>query len=318
MRNLTEANLTDTVVAQIAPDRDARFRAVATSLIRHLHAFVRDTELTEAEWLTGIQFLTATGHKSDDRRQEFILLSDALGVSMLVDAINHRKPGGASETTVLGPFYRPGAPHLPLWANIAEGLPGVPTFLSGRVLDTEGRPLAGATLDVWQTDSEGMYDVQQPSGAAAYARGRFAAGADGGYGLRTVKPVSYAIPTDGPVGVMLAAMGRHPFRPAHVHLIVSAPGFAPVTTHLFVAGDPYLDGDAVFAVKESLIVDFVPHPAGPTPDGGRCAEPFCTASFDFHLVPLPVQNEPSSFSRSGLESALAGHEQVHQKERSTP
>ena len=284
MRNLTEANLTDTVVAKIDARADARFRQIADSLIRHLHAFVRETELTEAEWFAGIQFLTATGHKSDDRRQEFILLSDTLGVSMLVDAINHRKPGGASETTVLGPFYRPGAPDLSMWADIAAGLPGEPAYLSGRVLDIDGRPIAGAVLDVWQTDSEGMYDVQRPGGDAAYARGRFTTGADGRYGVRTVKPVSYAIPTDGPVGVMLSAMGRHPFRPAHVHLIVSAPGFAPVTTHLFVAGDPYLDSDAVFAVKQSLIVDFVSHPAGPTPDGGASAEPYCTATYDFRLV----------------------------------
>ena len=284
MRNLTEANLTDTVIAKIDARADARFRTVAESLIRHLHAFVRETELTEAEWFAGIQFLTATGHKSDDRRQEFILLSDTLGVSMLVDAINHRKPGGASETTVLGPFHRAGAPELPLWSNIAAGLPGEPTFLSGRVQDIAGRPLAGAVLDVWQTDSEGLYDVQRPGGGAAYARGRFTTGADGRYGVRTVKPVSYAIPTDGPVGVMLAAMGRHPFRPAHVHLIVSAPGFAPVTTHLFVAGDPYLDTDAVFAVKQSLIVDFISHPPGPTPDGGASAQPFCTATYDFRLV----------------------------------
>jgi hydroxyquinol 1,2-dioxygenase len=287
MRNLTEANLTDTVVAKIDPAADARFRAVATSLIRHLHAFVRETELTEAEWLAGIQFLTATGHKSDDRRQEFILLSDTLGVSMLVDAINHRKPGGASETTVLGPFYRAGGPALAMWANIAPDAAGAPTYLSGRVLDVDGRPLAGAVLDVWQTDSEGFYDVQRPGGAG-YARGRFTVGADGGYGFRTVKPVSYAIPTDGPVGAMLAAMGRHPFRPAHVHLIVSAAGCAPVTTHLFVAGDPYLDTDAVFAVKQSLIVDFVSHPPGPTPDGTTSAEPFCTASYDFRLVRQPA------------------------------
>src|SRR5262249_10408997 len=163
----TEANLTDTVVSKLAPDIDARFRQIATSLIRHLHAFVRETELSEAEWLAGIQFLTGTGHKCDDRRQEFILLSDTLGVSMLVDAINHRKPSGAAETTVLGPFYRPGAPDRPMWSDIAGGLPGEPTYLSGRVIDVDGKPIAGATLDVWQTDSEGMYDVQRPGGTAA-------------------------------------------------------------------------------------------------------------------------------------------------------
>ncbi len=283
MRNLTEANLTETVVAQIDRAADARFTQVATSLIRHLHAFVRETELTEAEWFAGIEFLTATGHKCDQRRQEFILLSDALGVSMLVDAINHRKPTGASETTVLGPFYLPSAPTVPDWTNIAQGIAGVPTYFSGRVLTVDGAPIVGAVLDVWQTDGEGLYDVQRPGGA--YARGKLTTGADGRYGFRTIKPVSYAIPTDGPVGVMLRAMGRRPDRPAHLHLIVSAPGYAAVTTHLFVKGDPYLDSDAVFAVKESLIVDFVAHPPGPTPDGAACAEPFCTATYDFRLVP---------------------------------
>jgi hydroxyquinol 1,2-dioxygenase len=286
MRDLTESNLTDTVVAQIDRDADARFTQVAASLIRHLHAFARETELTEAEWFAGIQFLTATGHKCDGKRQEFILLSDTLGVSMLVDAINHRKPDGASQTTVLGPFYVPGAPEVPMWTNIAPELTGVPTYVSGRVLDVGGAPIAGATLDVWQTDSDGFYDVQRPGGAR-YARGRLTTGADGRYGFRTVKPVSYSIPTDGPVGAMLAAMGRHPFRPAHVHLIVSAPGYAPVTTHLFVKGDPYLDTDAVFAVKESLIVDFEDHAPGPAPDGEMCDQRFCTAAYDFRLVRQP-------------------------------
>jgi hydroxyquinol 1,2-dioxygenase len=286
MRNLTEANLTETVVGKVDTKADARFAAVAASLIRHSHAFVRETELTEEEWLAGIEFLTATGHKCDGRRQEFILLSDTLGVSMLVDAINHRKPSGASETTVLGPFYLPDARDLPMGGDIAEGIAGTPTFFSGSVLDVAGAPIAGAVLDVWQVDGDGLYDVQRPG--ASYARGRFTTGADGRYSFRTVKPVSYAIPTDGPVGVMLRAMGRHPFRPAHVHLIVSAPGYGAVTTHLFVKGDPNLDTDAVFAVKESLIVDFVTHPAGRTIDGSTCDQSFCTAGYDFRLVRAPT------------------------------
>jgi hydroxyquinol 1,2-dioxygenase len=286
MRDLTDANLTDTVVGKIDPKTaDARFATIASSLIRHLHAFVRETQLTEEEWLAGIEFLTATGQKCDQRRQEFILLSDTLGVSMLVDAINHRKPSGASETTVLGPFYMPNARELPMWSDIAHGIAGAPTYFSGRVLDVDGAPIPGATLDVWQVDGDGFYDVQRPG--ASYARGKFTVGADGRYGFRTVKPVSYSIPTDGPVGVMLRAMGRSSLRPAHVHLIVSAPGYGAVTTHLFVKGDPYLDTDAVFAVKESLIVDFVPHTAGRTPDGGIRDQPFCTASYDFRLVRAP-------------------------------
>jgi hydroxyquinol 1,2-dioxygenase len=255
-----------------------------TSLIRHLHAFVRETGLTEEEWAAGIRFLTATGQQCDDKRQEFILLSDTLGVSMLVDAINHRQPGGATETTVLGPFYVAGAKPMPMWGDIAADVKGEPAYISGRVLDVEGKPIAGATLDVWQTDGEGVYDVQRPGGKASYARGKFSTDADGRYGIRTVKPVSYPIPADGPVGKMLLGMGRHPYRPAHVHAIVSAPGYEQVATHLFVEGDAYLDSDAVFGVKRSLVVPFSPHPAGATPDGTASDTPFCTAEYDFRLV----------------------------------
>jgi len=284
MSNLTEQNLVDAVLKKLESAKDPRFKQVMTSLIRHLHAFVRETELTEAEWFAGIQFLTATGQKCDGKRQEYILLSDTLGVSMLVDAINHRKPGGATETTVLGPFYVPGAKNMPMWADIAQKAPGEPAYVFGRVLDVGGKPIAGATIDVWQTDGEGFYDVQRPGGNESYARGKFTTAADGRYGFRTVKPVSYPVPTDGPVGKMLLGMGRHPYRPAHVHAIISAPGYEKVATHLFVRGDAYLDSDAVFGVKQSLVVDFKPHPAGQTPDGKKSAEPFCTAEYDFRLV----------------------------------
>ncbi|MBI3527367.1 MAG: intradiol ring-cleavage dioxygenase [Betaproteobacteria bacterium] len=284
MGNLTEQNLINTVLEKLEGAKDPRFKQVMSSLIKHLHAFVRETELTEAEWLTGIQFLTATGKKCDDKRQEYILLSDTLGVSMLVDAINHRKPGGATETTVLGPFYVSGAKDMPMWADIAGNAPGVPAYVSGRVLDVSGKPIAGAMLDVWQTDGEGFYDVQRPGGNEHYTRGRFTTGADGRYGFRTVKPVSYPVPTDGPVGRMLLGMGRHPYRPAHVHVIATSPGYDRIATHLFVEGDEYLDSDAVFGVKHSLVVDFKDHPAGPTPDGKKSSAPFCTAEFDFRLV----------------------------------
>ena len=284
MSNLTEQNLVDAVLKKLESAKDPRFKEVMTSLIRHLHAFVRETELTEQEWMTGIQFLTATGKKCDGKRQEYILLSDTLGVSMLVDAINHRKPGGATETTVLGPFYVPGAKDMPMWADIAGDAPGEPAYVFGRVLDVGGKPIAGATIDVWQTDGEGFYDVQRPGGNESYARGKFTTAADGRYGFRTVKPVSYPVPTDGPVGKMLLGMGRHPYRPAHVHAIISAPGYEKVATHLFVKGDAYLDSDAVFGVKHSLVVDFKPHPAGPTPDGGKSAAPYLTAEYDFKLV----------------------------------
>ncbi len=279
-----EHTLTDAVLARIEGNADPRFRQIMTSLIRHLHAFVRETELTEAEWFAGIQFLTATGQKCDDKRQEYILLSDTLGVSMLVDAINHRKPGSATETTVLGPFYVPGSKHLPMWADIAAGLPGVPAYVHGRVLDVDGKPIVGAELDVWQNDAEGFYDVQRPG--ASYARGKFTTDAEGRFGFRTIRPVSYPIPTDGPVGKMLLGMGRHPYRPAHVHTKVSAPGYEPIITHLFVQGDPYLGSDAVFGVKDSLVVEFVAHSAGPTPDGGNSTVPFHTAQYDFRLVKM--------------------------------
>jgi hydroxyquinol 1,2-dioxygenase len=284
MRNLNEANLTDAVLAKLEHAGEARFKEIMESLVRHLHAFVRESQLTEEEWFAGIQFLTATGQKCDGKRQEYILLSDTLGVSMLVDAINHRKPGGATETTVLGPFYVSGANDMPMWADIAGDAPGEPAYVSGRVLDVGGKPIAGATIDVWQTDGEGFYDVQRPGGDESYARGKFTTAADGRYGFRTVKPVSYPVPTDGPVGKMLLGMGRHPYRPAHVHAIVSAPGYEKVATHLFVKGDAYLGSDAVFGVKQSLVVDFKSRPAGPTPDGGKSAAPFCTAEYDFRLV----------------------------------
>ncbi|HZP86722.1 MAG TPA: intradiol ring-cleavage dioxygenase [Burkholderiales bacterium] len=282
MRNLTEQNLTDAVLAKLEGCEDARFKQIMTSLIKHLHAFVRETELTEAEWFTGIQFLTATGQKCDDKRQEYILLSDTLGVSMLVDAINHRKQKGATESTVLGPFYVAGAPELPSGANIAEGVPGEPAYFSGRVLTSGGQPVAGATLDLWSTDGEGWYDVQL-QGQAMRARGRIKTDAQGRYAFWTIKPVSYPIPTDGPVGKMLLKMGRHPYRPAHTHMIVSAPGYGPVTTHLFVEGDPYLESDAVFGVKNSLVVDFVKHEPGTAPDGRKLDKPYYTVKYDFGL-----------------------------------
>jgi hydroxyquinol 1,2-dioxygenase len=287
MRNLTEANLTDAVLAKLQGATDPRFKQIMTSLIKHLHAFVREVELTEAEWFAGIQFLTATGQKCDDKRQEYILLSDTLGVSMLIDAINHRKPTGATESTVLGPFYVRGAPELPIGADLAEGLPGEKVHFSGRVLTPEGKPIAGATLDLWSTDNEGWYDVQLP-GQEMRARGKIKTDAEGRYAFWTVKPVSYPIPTDGPVGKMLLKMGRHPYRPAHTHMIVSAPGYEAVTTHLFVEGDPYLESDAVFAVKNSLVVEFERHEPGIAPDGKRMDRPYYTVQYDFGLVPAKV------------------------------
>lgn len=258
MRNLNEANLTDAVIARLERCEDPRFKKVMLSLIRHMHAFVREVELTEAEWVEGIKFLTATGHKCDGDRQEFILLSDVLGVSMLVDAINHRKPDGTTESTVLGPFYVAGAPDVPNGTDISYGSPGEPTEVSGRVLTPQGKPIVGAVLDVWQTAANSLYSTQDPNQDRFNLRGRFHTDAKGAFFFRTIKPVSYPVPTDGPVGAILNAMGRHPHRPAHLHFIVSAPGYESVATHLFVEGDPYLDSDVVFGVKNSLVVPFKP------------------------------------------------------------
>lgn len=286
MRNLSEHDLTDAVLAKLAGTRDERLRTLMTALVRHLHDFVREVELTEAEWFEAIRFLTATGQTCDDKRQEFILLSDTLGVSMLVDAINHRLPAGATETTVFGPFHVGGAPDRRNGDDIAAGETGQPAFVMGRVLDVDGRPLAGAELDVWQTDDEGFYDVQRPDRGEMRLRGKFRTDGEGRWWFRTIRPVSYPIPTDGPVGVLLNATGRHPYRPAHIHFIVSAAGHKPIVTHLFVAGDRYLDSDAVFGVKNSLVVPFEEQPAGPMPDGRTSAVPFDLATYDFTLSPL--------------------------------
>jgi hydroxyquinol 1,2-dioxygenase len=276
MRNLSGENLTEAVVARLARTEDPRFKAVMTALIRHLHAFVREVELSEAEWAAAINFLTATGHKCDADRQEFILLSDVLGVSMLVDAINHASGNGITESTVLGPFYVEGAPDLPMGFDIAHGGPGEPTEVSGRVLAPDGKPIKDAVLDVWQTAPNGFYSTQDPNQDRYNLRGRFRTAADGRYFFRTIKPTSYPVPTDGPVGTILNAMGRHPMRPAHLHFIVTAPGYERVTTHLFVDGDPYLDSDVVFGVKNSLIVPFKPKPGGDTLE----------ATYDFGLHPV--------------------------------
>ena len=283
MRSGTEVELTDAVLAKLEGAQDARFRQVMASLIRHLHAFVRETELTEEEWFAGIRFLTETGQKCDAKRQEFILLSDTLGVSMLVDAINHRKPGAATESTVLGPFHVAGAPEFALGADIAGDIEGEPAYFSGKVLDVNGVPVANAQLDIWSTDGGGLYDVQRADGKLR-ARGRIHTGADGRYAFWTVKPVSYPIPTDGPVGHMLLKAGRHPYRPAHTHMIVSAPGHETLTTHLFVKGDAYLDSDAVFAVKESLVVDFVEHEPGAGPGGRKLERNWWSVEYDFRLA----------------------------------
>ena len=252
-RDFDEHSITDAVVARFGDTPDPRLEQVLTSLVRHAHAFVREVELTEPEWLAAVRFLTRTGQMCSEKRQEFILLSDTLGISMLVDAINHRQPQGATETTVLGPFYVKDPPVAPSGADISSGLEGTPLFVSGSVTTPDGRILAGATVDVWHSDDDGFYDMQKPV-EAPQLRARFVADDEGRFSFWTIVPACYPIPYDGPVGDMLKATKRHPYRPAHIHFMIARDGFDTLVTHLFVAGDPYLDSDAVFGVKQSLIV----------------------------------------------------------------
>lgn len=288
MREVTEQSITQAVLERMADCKDPRFRQVMTSLVTHLHDFVREVRLTEAEWFKAIEFLTAVGQTCTPKRQEFILLSDTLGISILVITLNHPAAGGALESTVLGPYYWEGAPDLPNGANLAIDVKGEPTFYSGRVLDADGRPLANALLDIWSGDGEGTYDMQMPGETGMKARGRIRTDAQGRYWFRSIRPTYYPVPTDGPVGEMLRRMGRHPFRPGHIHMIVSAAGHLPVTTHLFVASSEYLDSDAVFGVKESLIAQFDRHAPGVAPDGTRMDVPYCTCRYDFVLQPAAL------------------------------
>jgi protocatechuate 3,4-dioxygenase beta subunit len=273
------------VQARIANDTDPRFKTIMSSLIKHLHAFVREVELTEEEWFEGIKFLTATGQKCDDKRQEFILLSDVLGVSMLVDAINHRRPEECTQNTVLGPFFVHGAPEIQNGGDMAPGWNGEPTFCHGRVVGTDGKPVAGAVLDLWQSNDEGFYDVQLESFDEHKLRAQLKTDAQGRYWFRTIKPTSYPVPTDGPVGLILDRMGRHPMRPAHLHVAVTAPGYETLVTHLFVKGDPYIDSDVVFGVKPSLIVDFKQNASEEAAKQAGLEAPFTEAKFDFVLKP---------------------------------
>jgi hydroxyquinol 1,2-dioxygenase len=287
-RSTTEDDITAEVLRRLEATPDARLREIMLALVRHLHGFVKEVNLTEPEWFGAIQFLTETGQLCDDKRQEFILLSDTLGVSMVVDLINHRKPEGATESTVFGPFHRDGAREMPPGGNIApRDTRGTAMLVSGRVLDPDGRPIAGARLDVWQADSSGLYDSQYTESDELHMRGLFRTDGDGRYLVRTVRPVHYAIPIDGPVGRMLRATNRHPWRPAHIHFVVSADRHEPVTTHIFDDTDPYLDSDTVFAVKDSLICHFVRHDTRDEISERFAIEPpFDTVDFDFVLKRL--------------------------------
>lgn len=284
-----EQAVTDEVVASFASAASPRYREIMQGLVRHLHAFAREVRLTDSEWQQGIEFLTRAGHITDDRRQEFILLSDVLGLSMLTVGINAPASAGATESTVFGPFFVAGAPEVPLGGDIAGGAKGRPCHVSGTIRGTDGTPVPGARIEAWEADEDGFYDVQYAGNRMA-GRGRLRSGAGGEFRFWSVHPAPYPIPDDGPVGDLLAAAGRGPMRPAHLHFKVDAPGYRMLITHIFVAGDPYLDRDAVFGVKDSLILRFAERPAGPGPEGRHLDGPWTSVTFD--IVLARQQDEP--------------------------
>lgn len=283
MRNLDEHSITPAVIERHAAAPNPRVAEILTSLVTHLHAFAREVKLTESEWIEGIRFLTECGQLSDDQRQELILLSDVLGLSMLVIAQNQRKPRGCTEATVLGPFHVAGAPRMELGADVGRGAPGEPCFVQGSVRGPAGEPIPGAELDVWQADESGLYDVQRGADAPLRARALLRADANGSFYFRSIVASAYPIPHDGPVGKLLAELGRHPWRPAHLHFLITAPGYERLVTHVFREGDRYLDSDAVFGVRSSLIARWEHQTSAVAPDGSPMEQPFYTLNFDFVL-----------------------------------
>jgi hydroxyquinol 1,2-dioxygenase len=289
MRQYTEDTLTEAVISRLKDVKDARFKQLMTSLIRHLHAFAKDVQLTEEEWFEAIKFLTAVGQKCDGKRQEFILLSDVLGLSMMTVAINHKAEPGATEATVLGPFFAHGAKEFEYGGDLREGatLKGEDVWVCGRVLEvgkdgSPGKPIGGAILDIWQAKADGIYDLQ--TDGEFELRGRVKANPKGEYAFKSYKPKFYSIPVDGPVGELVRKTGNHHMRPAHMHAIVSAAGYQQVITHVFVEGDPYLDSDAVFAVKNSLVAKYEKLGAAEAKKLGL-PEKSLKLEFDFKLAP---------------------------------
>ena len=280
------AEITSAAIDSFDACPDPRLREIMRSLVRHLHAFASEVKLTEAEWTSSVEILTATGHITSDKRQEFILWSDTLGLSMLVDAMAHPElnANAATESTVLGPFWTPDAPMRAYGESIAEHASGTPAWVTGRVVDPTGSPIPGAQLDVWQNGDNGLYAVQDTEAEEAHLRGRFLSREDGSYAFIGVRPVPYTVPNDGPVGAMLQMTGRHPWRPAHIHMIVTAPGYQRLQTHIFDAASPYLDSDTVFAVKDSLIRDFELRSPDDPDRPANISGPWCQVKNDVVLV----------------------------------
>ncbi|MDA9489921.1 dioxygenase family protein [Bradyrhizobium sp. CCBAU 11361] len=283
MRNFNETNIITAVIGRLENCRTPRAKVISTALVRHLHDFVREVEPTQAEWEQAIDFLTGTGHMCNATRQEFILLSDALGVSMLVDAINHRLPGTATETTVLGPFYVQHAPEVAIGSRICDLAEGPSMLVEGSVRSVSGKALANASVDIWHADAAGFYDVQKDE-AKPSGRARVRTDADGRFWVYGVVPAAYPIPNNGPVGQMLEAQGRHPFRPAHVHFMVAAPSHETLVTHLFLADSDYLDSDVVFGVKDTLIEALDVAQPGITPYGAVVEDAVPVLRRDFVLA----------------------------------
>lgn len=290
MQNLNEDTITQAVIAQIANTPNPRLKQILICLVQHLHSFAREVALTEDEWFAAIQFLTRTGHMCNDKRQEFILLSDTLGLSTLTMAMNNRKPEGCTESTVFGPFHVENAPVYPLGADVANGAKGEPCFVSGTIRGIDGEPVPNARIEVWQADEDGFYDVQYAGLDKFQGRGILIADEEGRYYFRSIVAEPYPIPHDGPVGDMLRATGRHPWRPAHLHFMIKKDGYQTLITHVFRRGGTYLDSDAVFGVRSTLIADWVRHEPGQAPDGSKMDIPFYTLEYDFVLNPVTESN----------------------------
>ncbi|MER6540128.1 dioxygenase [Streptomyces sp900105755] len=285
MRDLTSDTITEAVISAMRETKDPRVAEILESVVRHLHAFVRDVGLTEDEWARAVDFLTRTGQTCTPTRQEFILLSDVLGVTMLVDNLTNRRSGEATENSVLGPYFREDRPQQAASADISGGLPGTPLFFEGLVVDHDGAPVADAAVDVWHSDSDGHYDMEVPGLDEPAMRALFRTDDAGHFGFRSIRPSSYPIPGDGPVGELMSATGRSLMRPAHVHLLIEAPGFQRVTTMLFPSDDPYLDTDPVFGVRESLVERYDTYAAGTGPRGGATEAPYTLLRRTFVLEP---------------------------------